>query len=81
VGQAVIDSRLPQITALLDDARTLLVDIGDSRPMGAYRGPLTGVQQDFNNIDAARQFINSAIVYVQAADSDDRLAPIEEKQL
>ena len=60
----VIDSRLKQATALLDDARTLLVDIVDSRPLG----PLL---QDFNNIDAARQFINSAIVYVQAADSEE----------
>jgi hypothetical protein len=60
----VIDSRLKQAMALLDDARTLLVDIVDT-------GPATGpMLKDFNNLDAARQFINSSIVYIQAADSE-----------
>ena len=62
----MIDSRLKQVTALLDDARSTLVDIVDSRPLHGEQPT-----QDFNRIDAARQFINSAIVYVQAADSEE----------
>jgi hypothetical protein len=57
----VNDTRLNQVTALLDDARGLLVDLVDEGP--SDRGSV----KDFNNIDAARQFINSAITYVQAA--------------
>lgn len=61
----MIDSRLRQARALLDDARTLLVDIIES-------GPATGaLMKDFNQIEAARTFINSALVYVQAADSGE----------
>lgn len=55
------DSRLRQVTAALDEARTIIVDIVDSRPVSADL-------RDFNSLDAARQFINSAIVYTQAAD-------------
>ena len=54
------DSRLNQVVALLDDARCLLVDIVDD-------GPGNGNVRDFNNIDAARQFINSAASYVSYA--------------
>jgi hypothetical protein len=61
-GNAVRDSRLRQVQALLDDARCLLVDIVDERPAGADL-------KDFNNIDASCQFINSAIVYVQKAET------------
>lgn len=57
------DSRLSQITALLDDARSLLVDIVDEKPYDSAS------LRDFNSIDDARQFINAAITYVQAADS------------
>lgn len=57
------DSRLTQVQALLDDARSLLIDIVDEGPT------VDASVRDFNNIDAARQFINSAIPYVQAADS------------
>lgn len=57
----MIDSRLKQIEALLDDARSLIVEIVDSRPVGADL-------RDFNNLDAARQFVNSGLVYVQRAD-------------
>ena len=56
-----MDSRLKQIEALLDDARSLIVEIVDSRPVGADL-------RDFNNLDAARQFVNSGLVYVQKAD-------------
>lgn len=58
------DTRLKQAAALIDDARTLLVDIVDN-------GPITENLRDFNNIDAARQFINSAIPYIEAAYSED----------
>lgn len=54
------DTRLNQTLALLDDARTLLINIVDD-------GPLAGNLRDYNNIDASRQFINSAIQYVQYA--------------
>lgn len=58
----MIDSRLKQVLALLDDSRCLLVDIVED-------GPATGaLMRDFNQIDAARIFINSALVYVQAAE-------------
>lgn len=57
------DSRLKVVTALLDEARTLLVDIVDN-------GPATECMRDFNSIDAARQFINSAATYVDAAYSE-----------
>jgi hypothetical protein len=60
----VNDSRLKQAAALLDDARTLLIDIVDS-------GPATNVMRDFNNIDAARQFINAALPYIDAAYSEE----------
>jgi hypothetical protein len=55
------DSRLRQAQALLDDARSLLVDIVDERPIGADPA-------DYNNIDSARIFINSALPYIQAAE-------------
>lgn len=57
------DSRLRQISALIDDARGLLIDIVDSRPSDANL-------RDFNALDASRQFLNSAVVYVQQADSE-----------
>jgi hypothetical protein len=55
------DVRLKQAQALLDDARTLLIDVVDERPADANL-------KDYNAIDAARQFINSAIPYLQSAD-------------
>ena len=58
------DSRLTQVTALLDDARELLVDIVDELPLDGRNA------REVNNIDAARQFINASIVHVQAADSN-----------
>ncbi len=60
----MIDSRLKQVAALLDDARSLLVEIVDEGP--AWDRDLRA----FDHIDAARQFINSSLVYVQKADSD-----------
>jgi hypothetical protein len=57
----MIDPRLAQAAALLDDARSLLVDVVDAHPDAT---PL-----DLNNIDAARQFLNSALPYIQMADS------------
>jgi hypothetical protein len=59
----VKDSRLPQVAALIDDARTIIVDIVDEKPYD------TASLRDFNSLDAARQFLNSALVYVQSADS------------
>lgn len=59
----MIDSRLAQVIALIDDARTLLVDIVDEGPSDSSS------VKDFNAIDAARQFLNSAGVYVEQADS------------
>lgn len=62
------DSRLQQVTALLDDARCLLVDIVDE-------GPTQDANlRDFNNLDASRQFINSAITYVQYATDPETAA-------
>lgn len=55
------DSRLRAVGALLDEARGLLLDIVDDRPVDANL-------KDYNAIDAARQFINSAIPYLQSAD-------------
>lgn len=63
----MIESRLSQITALLDDARTLIVEIVDEKPFDSAN------LRDFNNLDAARIFINNALVYVQAADSSTNL--------
>lgn len=57
------DSRLKVAASLLDDARELLVNIVDEGPNE------TASVRDFNSIDAARQFINSGLVYIQAADS------------
>ena len=57
----MIDSRLNQVAALVDDARSLLVDIVDERTVGDSL-------RDMNYIDSARQFLNSALVYVQKAD-------------
>ena len=57
------DSRLKVAASLLDDARALLIDIVDEGPNE------TASVKDFNSIDAGRQFINSARVYIQAADS------------
>lgn len=59
----MIDSRLSQVIALIDDARSLLVDIVDEGPSDSAS------VRDFNAIDAARQFLNSAGVYVEQADS------------
>ena len=58
------DSRLRQTTALLDDARSILVELVDQAPIG------DATVKDFNHVDAARQFINSAIVHIQLADSE-----------
>lgn len=55
------DTRLGRALALLDDARSLLVDIVDEGPTEEAS------LRDFNNIDSARIFINSAIPYIQAA--------------
>lgn len=60
-GKIMRDSRLRQAAALLDDARTLLIDVVDERPVGADPA-------DYNNIDSARIFINSALPYIQAAE-------------
>ena len=57
------DTRLLQVVSLLDDARDLLVEIVDEGPQDDRS------VRDFNNIDAARQFINSASVYVSQASS------------
>ena len=62
------DSRLKQCKALLDDARALLVDIVDDGPIGE------STIRDFNWIDAGRQFINSAIQYVQYATDPETAA-------
>lgn len=53
------DTRLNEALAILDDARALLVDLVDERP-------LTADVRDYNNLDAARQFLNSAVPYIQA---------------
>lgn len=53
------DTRLNEALAILDDARALLVDLVDERP-------LTATLKDYNNIDAARQFLNGAVPYIQA---------------
>lgn len=53
------DPRLSKALAALDDARTYLVDVVDGNP--------TAPMGDLNNLDAARQFINSALVYIQEA--------------
>lgn len=58
------DSRLRQAAALLDDSRCLLIDIVDERPAGSN-------PRDFNNIDSARIFINSALSYIQAAETQE----------
>lgn len=50
------DTRLTQVLALLDDARSLLADITEDSPP----------TRDANRVDAARQFIDAAIKYVQA---------------
>lgn len=60
------DTRLKQIQALIDDARELVVEVVDSRPVDA-------TVKDFNWLDASRQFLNSALVYVQKA--DDTIIP------
>ncbi len=57
------DSRLKQVAALIDDARELLVDIVDERPTAESGWDLKA----FNFIDASRQFLNSALVYVHKA--------------
>lgn len=53
------EPKLGEALALLDDARCLLIDVVDGNP----KAPLA----DLNNLDAARQFINSAIPYIQLA--------------
>lgn len=53
------DTRLNEAIAILDDARALLVDLVDERPA-------TATLKDYNNIDAARQFLNGAVPYIQA---------------
>lgn len=58
------DSRLRQATALLDDARHLLVDIVDERPTDANL-------RDFNQLDSARQFINAALINIQTAETQE----------
>jgi hypothetical protein len=58
------DIRLKQAEVLLDDARSLLVDVVDDRPLDANL-------KDYNNIDCARIFINSALPYIQAAQGDN----------
>lgn len=58
-ARVIDDSRFNEVLALLDEARTILVDVVDERP-------LTATLRDFNSIDAARQFINAAIPYVQS---------------
>jgi hypothetical protein len=61
------DSRLRQAAALVDDARSLLVDVVDERPIGAD-------PRDYNAIDAARQFLNSGLVYIQQAETQEKTA-------
>lgn len=50
------DTRFDQVLALLDDARTLLTEVQEE---GGWS------PQDFNRLQAARGFVNSAIPYVQ----------------
>jgi hypothetical protein len=57
------DSRLRIASQLIGEARTLLVAIVDERPTDADL-------KDFNNIDAARQFLNGALPYIQAAETE-----------
>lgn len=64
------DSRLRVAAALLDDARTILVDLVDDRPADANL-------KDYNAIDAARQFINSSLVYIASADDTQQDNPLE----
>ena len=52
------DSRLRHIRDHLEAARDLIVEIVDDGPV--YQGAV----KDFHQLDAARQFTNSAIVYV-----------------
>lgn len=54
------DTRLDQAAALIVDARTLLVDVVDDRPVDASL-------RDFNHIDVSRQFLNAALTHVQLA--------------
>ena len=62
------DSRLKQVTALLDDARELLLDIVDEGPKES------ATVRDFNQIDSARLSINVAIQHVQYATDPETAA-------
>lgn len=55
----IADTRLTQALALLDDARTLLVELVDERPR-------TASLRDYTSLDTARQAINTAIPEIQA---------------
>lgn len=54
------DSRIKQICALIDDARCLVADIMDEAGVSTV---------DYNNLAAARQFLNSALGYADACDT------------
>lgn len=56
------DPRLAKARALLDDARSLLVDVVDARPKDA-------TVRDYNQIDSARQFLNAALINIQTAET------------
>jgi hypothetical protein len=57
--RVIADTRLVQALALLDDARTLLVELVDERPS-------TASLRDYTSLDTARQAINTAIPEIQA---------------
>lgn len=52
----MIDSRLTQARAAIDDARTLLADIDEESPNISLH--------EYNLLAAARQFLNSSLTYV-----------------
>ncbi len=57
--RVIADTRLVQALALLDDARTLLVELVDERPASASL-------RDYTSLDTARQALNDAIPEIQA---------------
>ena len=62
-----MDSRLNQIIALLDDARTLVADICDESPPFRMHVGLDGVR---TSLDDARHHMNEAIRRAQNVKAD-----------